>query len=85
MSRNHACRGWRDAALLVQPEASLAFHQIGHFTFMQQVQGFREVLRRPRYAAGGARPLRRLTLSFATGELAYRLNFPQRIRHQACH
>lgn len=58
-----SCRGWRDAALLVQPEARLAFHQLGHSSVEQEVLRFKEVLHQPRYAAGGGRPLCGLTLS----------------------
>jgi hypothetical protein len=85
MSRNHACRGWRDAALLVQPQASLAFHQLGHSSLEEQVHGFRELLRRPQYVAGGARPLGRLTLPFETGVLAHQAEDLERTRQQAWH
>lgn len=68
----HACRGWRDAALLVQQEACLALHELGESGFTQQVQGFTKVLRQPRYAADGVRPLGRLTLSSSTGTICYR-------------
>mmetsp|Transcript_18803 Transcript_18803/g.56832 ORF Transcript_18803/g.56832 Transcript_18803/m.56832 type:complete len:727 (+) Transcript_18803:119-2299(+) len=60
------CRAWRDEAIKWQPDAHLQLCMVGNFEFKQQVRGFAKILKDPRYAEGGERPLGALALAHTT-------------------